>query len=655
MSDSRNDFDGIDPLTMNMNVKEYYEHLLIKYKNDRMMIAKHFLELGFIHTNYIGLQLKQSNEHFIQLSNLSESWKMNNIIKKSYSAHEFCNDKDLFDKFTSSIVVLKYQEKFGARYWKNKWAKEMRGTILFVNPESNFVRIISFKLPRGAEVVSGMIKRTGLNTQDVNEHNIDILDDEQQETCRLLCEDCDFENIKIDMTAKGDGSLLVVNSFENVSLKIMDPIVEIFGTEWILLWRSMSLELSNGKCLVIPSTQSTVMASDHMAPYLTTSILVGNNQIRREELTEFDKNYIEAWKKYGKKFIEKILEMKFKGMNTILEKSNISDCYTFCFEAICKKRMGLFGDEMHTELACSYERDRLLFLGITIVSKRFYIPHSIYSESKNPNYEIPFEEPLWWRIRNGRYVDLMIDSIEKIIRGELTKDEFLKQFPPENKNDLDDCILDFEGWVAMKHSSKSKQSTVISDDDHLEIIQKIGIPLTIYSKIKTESYYRSHNFHSKNIKYLQNIGKTAGHIFPMANRSLNMFTSEILEKRFRLIGEKLREIFDPKSNILVELNEKINEQMKEKKIKKNPMSGIDMRPDDVKWKIILNSPFFDISIIVSIYGEFFHELNKSSSNIGSMIKNLTQSLRPWENNYNQRIVNLSPTDDILIDFIGACF
>jgi len=183
-------------------------------------------------------------------------------------------------------------------------------------------------------------------------------------------------------------------------------------------------------------------------------------------------NHLIAWTKFGDQWINKFLNLKFF--------DDLTQVHTFSFETICKNRQGIFNDHEHIELACSYDVDRCVFVGVSISDHLFYVPHSIYETSSH----IPFEQPLWWNVAHAKQVDAMIEALDSMLMGKITKIEYLTMFPPSNKNPVTDFI-DPEGWVAMKIVTPSTQN--------------LDLPPTVYSKIKTESYYRAHKFEQDNI------------------------------------------------------------------------------------------------------------------------------------------------------------
>jgi hypothetical protein len=663
-----NDAFGVDLMTKNMNIIQFYTHLLEKHNGDRTKIRNFLCNLGgpnygpcgFIHAPFIWkdydlLNSIEQHEYCELLSNLSNEWKNNGIVSRSYSLNEFNDDALLREAYSQSIVTLKYFEQNGARFWQNVWAKEIRGTVLFINPETLKVDIMSFKLPRGAEAVTGMVKKKGLDTQDVISSKITILDDEQKDTCDRLCTGKD---IRMHLTSKIDGSLCVINVYTGNAISIMLPIVNIYGTDYIRLWAEQSLRLSNGKRLVIPATQGSVIITHFMAAYMTTSLICGSNIVTRKQLEEFSNNYYVAWAKFGDDWMKNFLCLKFF--------DDLTHTHTFTFEAVCKNRCGLFNDHNHIELACSYDRDRLVFVGVSIVDSRFYISHTIYNQLS----EIPFEQPLWWTISHASQVDSMIDDIDNMIMGRMSKIEYLTKYTPSNidfditSNEcINNAIIDFEGWVAMKFSSFT-----ISDSDHIKIINKYNIPLTIYSKIKTESYYRAHKFNINNVPYLAKLAKTSGNIFPLAVRVAGICGPGAIVNRLTHVGKQimlLLDFNDPNNKLIVRLREiHANEMIKAQesidnceatKLPRDPLAGFEQRSFDIKCKIVLNYKGIDFGeYILPIYMSVFPELNMFDPAVKYIIVGLTMNLKPWYPGYSDRIKDLNTNHPSVKGLVDAC-
>lgn len=658
---------GVDPATKDMHADELYAYLLNKYAGDRAQIREFLRTLGseyacgfmhntFLPSSFASLTLDEQLVFCSKLEKLNAGWLAAGYVKISHTADEFMKDSVLRDAYVNSIVIVKYYEQYGARFWQNKWAKEMRGTIIIVNPETLAITCVS-KLDRGAEVVTGMVSKMNLETQDVKPGKIKILDEEQKDTCIRLCAG---KPINMHLTSKGDGSLLVITSFTGMMIGVMAPVIELFGTEYTQMWAAQSLAQSNGERLVVPGTQGTLMEAGFMAPYMVTSMLVGSKICSRADLTSMsDKglSHVDAWKIYGPQWIDHFLKFTFFDDLTLIQ--------TFSFEAICENRCGLFGDHPHIELACSYDRDRLIFLGTSICDKRFYIPHTLYNTCTLSH--IPFEEPLWWDISHADQANQMIDDIGLMILGKMSKKDYLTKHPPANRGfdvgsdlHIESAIIDFEGWVAMKFAALE-----IVDPDHLIVIKALRIPRTIYSKIKTEPYYRSHKFHMENIPYLTELSKTAGNIFPLSRKIAGICASGAVATRLGIIGQKimcLLDFKDPENKIMPLLRAAFKATLDAAsasgptaKLPKDPLVGFEKRPFDVQCKMALNFRGFDFGdLLVPIYLATFPEIDPMTQDLKLICTGLTMTLQPWAKDYADRIKELNPASPAVQGLITAC-
>lgn len=661
---------GIDPKTKDMNVVEFYTHLLNSFKNDRPQIIEYLRILGFVHNSFFasrdgmnGTKNPTKNPmdeiNYERLATISEQWHKSGIVSKAVSIDELKSNPKILSSYAHSVVILRYFDLWGARYWQNRWAKECRGVALFVNPETNRVKLLSYKLPRGAEMVTGMVKNEGLETQDVKNNRIDIFDDEQKDTCtRLLGR----QPLKCHLLSKADGSLFVMNIYTGEALEIMKPILETSGYAFSMMVGKMSLDLTNGKRLMIPSTQNTLIDNGFMAPYNVTAILMGGLGLT---IDQFNPNSLtESWEKHGYEWLKKFNSMKFF--------DELTETHTVSFETICKNRTGLFGDPQHAELACSYDRYRCVFLGISIVDKRFYLPYSVYTQLA----KIEFEEPLWWDIEDSKQIEKMIDNIDKILLGELSKEEYLTLYPPSNisshnvnSNNIDNIIIDYEGWIVMKCSTFE-----ITDSDHVQTINYLtnnnpGVNITtmIYSKVKTGSYYKSHAFHAYNIEYLFKIAEKAGNVFPLAKKVYDFLKDGELTRRLREFGVCVNEILDiqnPNNKYIEKIRKAyqdnlassriLYDQGKIKKLPLDPLTGYEKRPNYVNCQMIMNYDNTVINDFIPAFIRFFPELNANNPNVPQMVKGIIMTFRPWDPAYNDTIQKLDPHNAALKLLIDAC-
>jgi len=209
---------------------EFYTYLLTEHGNDSSKIGEFLAKLGFIQS--CPLQLKDFNDqpqavqysHCVHLAEYSCQLPETS----SHSAEDFMASPRLRRAYEGSVLLLKYMERWGARYWQNKWAREMRGLILFVHPSTHQVRVLCYKLPRGAEVMTGLHKSSGIDeTQDVKQGKLNIFDAETVDTCTRLAQH--DEAIDLYLTSKADGSLLLLSVYTGQAKGIMLAAVEAFG------------------------------------------------------------------------------------------------------------------------------------------------------------------------------------------------------------------------------------------------------------------------------------------------------------------------------------------------------------------------------------------------------------------------------------------
>ena len=217
----------IDPLISQLNIVELYMVKYMEYDGDFLRIQLWFEKQGFLATYPY-----RNDSYESKLPGFAAELHKQGVTSTS--------DLDPL-KLKTSFVILKYKEMPGPHYWKNMWAKQCRGTVLFVNPETSEVTCLNYKLPRGAEVMSSYQQKSGITeTQDIDE-SFSILDDDQIDTCERLVRN---EPICGHLSSKGDGSLMTVTLYQGKKLHIMNALINTFGSDYIKLWQEMSLSNS---------------------------------------------------------------------------------------------------------------------------------------------------------------------------------------------------------------------------------------------------------------------------------------------------------------------------------------------------------------------------------------------------------------------------
>lgn len=241
-----------------------------------------FVEAGFI----LNFPLAQKKQHMVdsdkkqmkeKLLALAQRFKESSLITGTYES--ISDIETNLEKWECCVCLLKYQERWGNRYWRNKWAKQARGTVLFINPEDQSdVRCISYKLERGAEVSTRRHAEEGIGeTQDLKEGiGISIFDDETIRSCTTLAKG---GAISGHLSSKGDGSYFGVTLARGLLGQIWDAVTDGFASDWVKLWKrkgkAYGQSIGIDDLVMVPATQGGIMQGDHMLGYMTTALLVG--------------------------------------------------------------------------------------------------------------------------------------------------------------------------------------------------------------------------------------------------------------------------------------------------------------------------------------------------------------------------------------------
>ena len=479
-------------------------------------------------------------------------------------------------EFKNRIITIKYLEH--NKIWKPKWTRQCRGIVMYLDDDDNIIPI-KYLLQRGAEVLTNIHIKSDINdTQDIQLSDSKIsnqilhLDDNQQKIVSKLL---NGELIDGFLSFKCDGSLLGVTCYYGKYINIAKDWILKYGDDFSKLCLEMSL-LNN--CVVILSSQGTFFIGEDMQSYTVTSILasLGYKDIDITEIAN-KMTYLEALKEYGNKWFNNITEIFDKIKCTCCDTNII----TLCFETICKNRTTAW-KELHTELAISYNKSNMKFLGASFCGNNFikFIPHFIL------NINNIFLEPLWWKISSTTEINLMLSDIELCIKGYITSQEYIKKYIPYNIDSYkdNDINIDYEGFVFY---------TPYLDGTNIEYD---------YHKIKSTTYYKAHNFKTKNIDYLLDISTSdvALSVFPVVYKIKSFFES--LASKLIICVDKFSEelLKDVKNNKLYEgLNEKAKISFNKQNI-------------NVKYKMLINASNNFNDIIMQIFIEQFPELNKST-------------------------------------------
>ncbi|CAE7642649.1 FEN1, partial [Symbiodinium microadriaticum] len=630
--------DGLDPMTKDMDIQEFHVHLQRTFGGDPEKLKEWYKSEGFLcgYPLLPGRKEPMSEEDaaasFLEVFGpLATRWAAIGLVSEaSATSSQILANRD---RWGAALVVIRYMDgKNGNCMWRNRWAKQARGTVLFANPEDiSDVRVLNFKLPRGAEVKTFLHTERGVSeTQDFVGNAYNHLDDWTIKTC-----DCLRMGGKIrgHLSFKGDGSLMTFTLVTGSAAELWQPILELWGSPWVRAWndlcRNVCAEDGVSETLVlVPATNGVAMMDDFMVSYMTTGLLVGTGAASRDALLEVERRggtAVDALWQHGAEFVRSLVRFRLGGAFALKETVTLS------FEVMVAHLRGLFGDRYHSELAVSYDRDRAVFLGASC-ALQFY-PHYCF--------EHPFEEPLYWPVSHSDDVAKMLTALEKLARTEISKEEFFADCPPASQT-CEDAIIDYEGWVF--HVSLGPW------DENLEATPKESAPGTLYTKIKTPLYYRFHKVwkgpegRAETLEVAPLVQQT----FPKAKRLLEVFATGALQLRMEKIMDQVTRLFDfddPENALLAHM------RARDSGAKGSPLQGFGDRPYETQCKIAMNaktSPFAEI--LMARFAEEFSFVKGEDRELKVALKGMVMKMQPWA----PLLRGYDPTDPLFEPLVAAC-
>ena len=519
--------------------------------------------------------------------------------------------------YAGQYLKIKYFDH--CRFWKAKWARESRGVILRLDTETDQFICDKMLLQRGAEVLTGYHSTCQIDTtQDilVSPDKIDMFDEIQQDTIIRLHKSEAIDGV---CSSKKDGSLLgvCVYGIDTPQGKFYAKLISEIGTPLAKLMLSLTQQL-NLPFVAILSTQNTLMISD-MNDYMVDAMLLGQNIITQSDLdTDIlaDLSPVDVFAKYGGGFMSK-LETFWNRIHSLYPHYVTDGGMCLSFEAICANRksswvrLGKPFGTTHTELAVSYPSSMLDFLGASFINNsdqsHMYVPHYAL-ESVITDI---FTQPMWWKISHAKKVEDLLISLSMIIRQELTEDEFIANFPPDNQTILPvNAYFDYEGFIFYRTLPGGKID---------------------YSKIKTEEYYKAHKFHESNIKYLMSLhdSEIARNRFPLVNVIDSFYTS--LDSKLETISN------DVLKQMTFDESTDLDTNVLYLALPSKARVSFLTRPKNVQMKMLINATENNAwsNLAFDCFVKVF-EIAKSEESM-YLIKEIIMNIQPWEPNYLDNI------------------
>ncbi len=515
----------VDSNTASLNGKEFMIHLIKKCKGHMLEVRRILYEKHDCNMNGVcavgkdtKMSVTQKAKCVHQLVEYTKLLHNNGILERPFTEEELDNDDKLFWNTLFSIPTLKYKDTFvGEKFWVNKFMLKYRGLNLFIHPLTGEVMDLRFLMDRGAEIHSKITKGKAAGQDDgVTNHgtNLNKIKD-------ALLKDLAIHGY---LTQKADGSLASFTVYTGKALKVMLAYVETFGTELSKEIARKSLQMSEGKYMIILATQGTKSITEDMVPFATTSIFGGIYEngrplISREEYG--DKTPLMLWKEHGEKVLQRVY-----ALHASAYAKHPDESITLMFEMVCANRRDAFGGKAHEEFACQSTKDQFLFLGLGYSCEET-LPHCVVDTSGL------FRQPAYWKISQSSQVNDMIRDLQKVMINEMSQEEFIKLYPPVNPEEFDS--LHPEGFCFWAYID---QATTL-------LHTAFGLPgILTYSKVKTLIYYQGHKVKVENINDLVEFGSRVNGLIPQADTMYAIYSSGKLEELLLQLHEEYLRFVD---------------------------------------------------------------------------------------------------------------
>lgn len=489
-------------------------------------------------------------------------------------------------EYENKIIKIKYLEH--NKMWNPKWARQCRGIVLYLN-DSDIIVPIKYHFERGAELLTknhydnGTFENQDLNVEKLIsfESQIEDFDTHQQSIMKKLYKN---ESLEAYLSFKCDGSLLGVTKYNNKYNILMKYLINNFADEFA----KYCFEMGN----IVISSQGTLFLGKDMQNYVIRSIIISSTEISDDTFNELllsGYTHFDILKLHGSLFFNNV-NLMMNNNKEFLSDGNVS--VTLNFEAICKNR-----DITHCELAISYPKSTLKYLGLSVCSEKNVTFNPHFNDKLTNTF---FDEPICWKISHSDQIVEMLKDLELELRKNISKEEFLNKYAELMITKIHkphDVIFDYEGFVIYTKNEECFD----------------------YGKIKTNMYYKSHKLDKKNIQYLINLNSS---YFPLSIAAKNLY--DTLENKLTLYIDKINKL----------LNENINDKYDDLYFGMNlkAQQSFAKQPDNTKKMMLINASHKFPEISLNLMKEQFDELlvndlsESSKLNICQTIKKITTNL-----------------------------
>lgn len=385
------------------------------------------------------------------------------------------------DGTISLYCVSTYRE--GLQRWSSKWGRQNRKCVLgLVNGVWKLVK-------SGLEVGSEM-------KPDIVSDDNEAFGDEYKKTLAAfqvqVCKHLFFGQPLTKgtaLTSKWDGSLiqmtLVQEDVDHHYAAIMSS-----DNAFAKMLAKATYEQAGSKSFVFISTNGTFLAASHMWDYIVTALgcdfgftITQIQEMMHNDIPTGYSDMVEAYLKTinsetkrataravlaaWASLLPKVYVRQTQLWTGFLKTHNTTSNITCQFEYICPHRRTITG-VVHTELAMSYPMGSVGCLGFRYGD--VYVPHF---ELEEMLYEIGYDQPHFWLVSDSRQIMQMLTGLQRVSTDpDYSEEDFLRDFPPNNKYTPRNNHVDHEGFVLLVKTLTCK-----------------GFD---YGKIKTRLYYIMH-------------------------------------------------------------------------------------------------------------------------------------------------------------------
>lgn len=411
-----------------------------------------------------------------------------------------------------SIIRLCYLD--GSPCW-SELSRSSRNTFWVLDENIGKWEILRMGLERGAEIARPGV----IDTQDVKNGDIYNFDNNQQAIMISFMDGIELPNSSV-LTSKSDGCCLFATFY-----RINDPIVEIIrkevcintSTKTEFFYNTIVEKMAeiNSDWFPVFGTNGAFLANDDMIT-TWTQCLAATAGIELRSDKSLQNTLIEALPIVLPKMIA-LVEHISNGKD---KRVNLS------FEGIMSGRRDVWGEmNFYSGLAINYDWSGLVYLGATYgfgETVGVYRPHF---EDDVFVSNLGFRQPLYWNIGTSTTKAIsMLNDLDILIKGEITKTTFLQTHTPSNiylPTNLSDCVIDYEGFVILDYLPSNRWH---------------------YNKLKTVLYYKLHKLRYHNFSELLSLSDNVALIFPNLKTARSI--KNILENGLYVFSKKINDILD---------------------------------------------------------------------------------------------------------------